>query len=75
MASTSSPAAPFAAAAERLAVAGIHKLQDLQGIDPRRLEAVTQRSYPFGACSCWVLECLLASCLRACQCFWQRVAT
>lgn len=34
--------------AERLAAAGIDQLRKLQEADPRRIEAVTQRHYPFG---------------------------
>ena len=34
--------------AERLAAAGIHHLRKLQEADPRRIETVTQRHYPFG---------------------------
>lgn len=29
--------------------AGVHKLAQLAAIEPRRLEAVAQRHYPFGA--------------------------
>ena len=32
----------------RLAAAGISTLQQLSGLDPRRLETIVQRSYPFG---------------------------
>ena len=34
--------------AERLAAAGIDQLRKLQEADPRRIETVTQRHYPFG---------------------------
>ena len=34
---------------ERLAAAGLGKLRALAAADPRRIEAVTQRHYPFGA--------------------------
>ena len=34
--------------AERLAAAGIDHLHKLQATDPRRIETVTQRHYPFG---------------------------
>lgn len=34
--------------AERLAGAGIDQLRKLQEADPRRIETVTQRHYPFG---------------------------
>ncbi len=37
--------------AERLAAAGIDHLHKLQDADPRRIETVTQRHYPFGECS------------------------
>lgn len=36
--------------AERLAAASIHKLQQLAEVDPRRLETISQRHYPFGVC-------------------------
>ena len=32
----------------QLAAAGVSTLEDLDGADPRRLEAVTGRNYPFG---------------------------
>ena len=35
--------------ADRLATAGLGTLAALHGADPRRIEAVTQRNYPFGA--------------------------
>jgi ATP-dependent DNA helicase HFM1/MER3 len=35
--------------AERLATAGMGSLKQLAKADPRRIEAVTQRNYPFGA--------------------------
>ena len=34
--------------ADRLAAAGFDHLQKLQDTDPRRIETVTQRHYPFG---------------------------
>lgn len=34
--------------ADRLAAAGLDHLRKLQDTDPRRLETVTQRHYPFG---------------------------
>ena len=34
--------------ADRLAAAGIDHLRKLQEADPRRIETVTQRHYPFG---------------------------
>lgn len=34
--------------ADRLAAAGIDQLRKLQEADPRRIETVTQRHYPFG---------------------------
>ena len=34
--------------AERLAAGGIDHLRKLQDADPRRIETVTQRHYPFG---------------------------
>ena len=34
--------------ADRLVAAGIDHLHKLQAIDPRRIETVTQRHYPFG---------------------------
>ena len=34
--------------AERLAAAGIDHLRKLQDADPRRIETITQRHYPFG---------------------------
>lgn len=37
--------------AQRLAAAGVTKLQQLDEIEPRRLEALAQRHYPFGACA------------------------
>ena len=44
--------------AERLAAAGIDQLRKLQEADPRRIETVTQRHYPFGkqpkSVSIWV---------------------
>jgi predicted flap endonuclease-1-like 5' DNA nuclease len=38
--------------AQRLAAAGVNKLRQLAEVDPRRLEALAQRHYPFGGC--WV---------------------
>lgn len=35
--------------AQRLAAAGVTTLQQLAEIEPRRLEALAQRHYPFGA--------------------------
>lgn len=35
--------------AQRLAAAGVHKLRQLSEVEPRRLEALAQRHYPFGA--------------------------
>ena len=35
---------------DRLAAAGIDQLRKLQDTDPRRIETVTQRHYPFGEC-------------------------
>jgi hypothetical protein len=34
---------------ERLHAAGLASLRQLAAADPRRIEAVTQRHYPFGA--------------------------
>ncbi len=34
---------------ERLAAAGIGRLRALEAADPRLIESVTQRHYPFGA--------------------------
>jgi hypothetical protein len=34
--------------AQRLAAAGVHKLRQLAEVEPRRLEALAQRHYPFG---------------------------
>ena len=34
--------------ADRLAAAGIDQLRKLQQADPRRIETLTQRHYPFG---------------------------
>ena len=34
--------------ADRLAAAGIDHLLKLEGADPRRIETITQRHYPFG---------------------------
>ena len=46
--------------AERLAAAGVGGLRDLDALDPRRIEAITQRNYPFGALSppllLWTLD-------------------
>lgn len=56
--------------AERLAAAGIDHLCKLQDADPRRIETVTQRQYPFGEHA----TALLAGALSLCQCFsllWQ----
>ncbi|KAL4857947.1 ATP-dependent DNA helicase MER3 [Chlorella vulgaris] len=33
--------------AQRLAAAGVHTLKQLEGVEPRRLEALAQRHYPF----------------------------
>jgi len=46
--------------ADRLAAAGIDHLRKLQDTDPRRIETVTQRHYPFGK------NCLLWKCVRCC---------
>ena len=35
--------------AQRLAAAGVHKLRQLAEVEPRRLESLAQRHYPFGA--------------------------
>ena len=37
--------------AQRLAAAGVHKLSQLAAVEPRRLEAMAQRHYPFGGLS------------------------
>ena len=34
--------------AERLAEAGVHSLRQLAAVDPRRLENMAQRHFPFG---------------------------
>jgi len=44
--------------ADRLAAAGIDHLRKLQDADPRRIETVTQRHYPFGE------NCLLWMCVH-----------
>ncbi len=41
--------------AERLSAAGIHKLQQLTEVDPRRLESIAQRHYPFGGFEAFLL--------------------
>ena len=38
--------------AERLAGAGATNLRDLATLDARRIEAITQRNYPFGVLRC-----------------------
>ena len=35
-------------AARRLAAAGVQSLRQLAQVDPRRLESICQRNYPFG---------------------------
>lgn len=38
---------------ERLHAAGMSSLRQLAAVDPRRIEATTQRHYPFGAAHPW----------------------
>ncbi len=42
---------------ERLVAAGLGKLRDLEAADPRLIEYLTQRKYPFGAHNCLMLCC------------------
>ena len=38
--------------AQRLAAQGIHSLRQLAAVEPRKLESLAQRHYPFGALCC-----------------------
>ena len=42
--------------AQRLQAAGAGTLRQLAVLDPRRIETITQRNYPFGACKKVPLE-------------------
>ena len=49
--------------AQRLKAAGAGTLRQLAALDPRRIETITQRNYPFGAhrkhqCSAMLLLCV-----------------
>lgn len=48
---------------ERLHAAGLSTLRELAAADPRRIEAVTQRHYPFGSAHAVAFTLMHVACL------------